>query len=133
MQPNITGGQAYRVRRLGEERAMRVDMWRTLIENGAVLAWGTDWPVSPINPMLNLYQLVMRFPEQRLTMEEAVKYYTYGPAYASFQEDIRGSLKTGMFADMVILSNDLFAIAPEEIARTEAIYTIVGGKIVYRK
>ena len=75
IQPNITGGQAYRERRLGKERARRVDMWRTLVENDAMLAWGTDWPVSPMNPMFNVRKLVTRYPEQRLTMAETITYY----------------------------------------------------------
>jgi len=134
MQPNITGSEMYRRMRLGIERARRVDMWRTLIDNGAVLAWGTDWPVSPLNPMFNLYQLVTRYyKEERLTMAEAIKYYTYGPAYASFEEDIKGTLEVGKLADMVVLSQDLFTIQPRDITKTEVLYTILGGKIVYEK
>ncbi|MFC1731589.1 amidohydrolase [candidate division KSB1 bacterium] len=133
MQPNITGGQDYRERRLGKERARRVDMWRTLIENNTMLAWGTDWPVSTINPMHNLYQIVTRYPEQRLTMDEAIKYYTYGSAYACFEEDLKGTLEVGKLADMVVLSNDLFTIDPQEILNTEVLYTILGGEIVYHK
>ena len=134
MQPNITGSEMYRRMRLGIERARRVDMWRTLLDNGAVLAWGTDWPVSPLNPMFNLYQLVTRYyKEERLTMAEAIKYYTYGPAYASFEEDIKGTLEVGKLADMVVLSRDLFTIQPRDIAKTEVLFTILGGKIVYEK
>jgi predicted amidohydrolase YtcJ len=134
MQPNITGSEIYRRVRLGKERARRVDMWRTLLNNGAVLAWGTDWPVSPLNPMENLYQLVTRYyKEERLTIAEAVKYYTYGSAYASHEEDIKGTLEKGKLADLVVLSRDLFAIPPSEILRTEVLYTILGGKIVYQK
>lgn len=133
MQPNITGGEAYRVVRLGEERAKRVDMWRTLLDNGVVLAWGTDWAVSSLNPMYNLYQLVNRFPEQRLIMAEAIKYYTYGPAYASFEEGIKGTLEVGKLADMVVLSRDLLTIKPGRILGTKVLYTILGGKIVYQR
>ncbi|MFC2169304.1 amidohydrolase [Acidobacteriota bacterium] len=133
MQPNITGNQAYRERRLGKERAHRVDMWRTLLDNGAMLCWGTDWPVSTINPMFNLYQIVTRYPEQRLSMAEAIKYYTFGPAYGSFEEDIKGTLEKGKLADMVVLSQDLFTIDPEDITKTEVLYTILGGKIVHQK
>ncbi len=134
MQPNITGSEIYRRVRLGKERARRVDMWRTLLNNGAVLAWGTDWPVSPINPMENLYQLVTRYyKEERLTMAEAIKYYTYGSAYASHEEDIKGTLEKGKLADMVVLSRDLFTIPSREILKTEVLYTILGGKIVYQK
>jgi predicted amidohydrolase YtcJ len=134
MQPNITGSEMYRRMRLGIERARRVDMWRTLLDNGAVLAWGTDWPVSPLNPMFNLYQLVTRYyKEERLTMAEAIKYYTYGPAYASFEEDIKGTLEVGKLADMVVLSRNLFTIQPRDITKTEVLYTILGGEIVYEK
>ncbi len=134
MQPNITGGEMYRRIRLGVERARRVDMWRTLLSNGAVLAWGTDWPVSPLNPMENLYQLVTRYyEEERLTMAEAIKYYTYGSAYASHEEDLKGTLEVGKLADMVVLSRDLFTIPAREIMRTEVLYTVLGGKIIYQK
>ncbi len=132
MQPNITGSEMYKRMRLGVERARRVDMWKTLLDNGAVLAWGTDWPVSPLNPTFNLYQLATRYyEEERLTMAEAIKYYTYGPAYASFEEDIKGTLEVGKLADMVVLSQDLFTIQPRDITKTEVLYTILGGKIVY--
>ncbi len=134
MQPNITGSEMYRRIRLGVERARRVDMVKTLLTNGAVLAWGTDWPVSSLNPMENLYQLVTRYyQEERLTMAEAIKYYTYGSAYASHEEDIKGTLEEGKLADMVVLSRDLLTIPPREILRTEVLYTILGGKIVYQK
>jgi predicted amidohydrolase YtcJ len=134
MQPNITGSEMYRRMRLGVKRARRVDMVKTLLTNGAVLAWGTDWPVSSINPMENLYQLVTRYyKEERLTMTEAIKYYTYGSAYASHEEDIKGTLEKGKLADMVVLSRDLLTIPSREILRTEVLYTILGGKIVYQK
>lgn len=132
MQPNITGGELYRRMRLGVERARRVDVWKTLLKNGAMLAWGTDWQVSPLNPMFNLYELVTRYyEEERLTMAEAIKYYTYGPAYASFEEDIKGTLEKGKLADLAVLSQDLFTIDPKEIPKTKVLYTILGGKIVY--
>ncbi len=134
MQPTITGAEMYKRQRLGVERARRVDMVRTLLTNGTVLCWGTDWPVSPINPMYNLNELVNRlYPEQKLTMAEAIKYYTLGPAYASFEEDIKGSLEVGKLADMVVLSKDLLRPNPKDIPKTEVLYTIVDGKIVYDK
>lgn len=134
MQPNITGNELYRRMRLGIERARRVDMWKTLLNNGAVLAWGTDWPVSSLNPMENLFQLVTRYyPEERLTMAEAIEYYTYGPAYASFEENTKGTLEVGKLADMVVLSRDLFTISPKEILTTQVLFTILGGRVVYEK
>jgi predicted amidohydrolase YtcJ len=134
MQPTITGGEIYKRQRLGVERARRVDMVRTLLDRGTILAWGTDWPVSPLNPLYNLYELVTRvYPEQRLTMAEAIKYYTWGPAYASFEEDLKGSLEKGKLADMTVLSKDLLNIPVKDILKTEVLYTIVGGQIVYEK
>jgi predicted amidohydrolase YtcJ len=132
MQPTITGGEMYKRQRLGIERARRVDMVRTLLTKGAVLCWGTDWPVSPLNPMYSFNELVNRvYPEQKLTMAEAIKYYTLGPAYASFEEDIKGSLEVGKLADMVVLSKDLLRPNPKDIAKTEVVYTILGGKVVF--
>lgn len=134
MQPTITGAEMYKRQRLGLERARRVDMVRTLLTKGAVLCWGTDWPVSRLNPMYTLNELVYRiYPEQRLTMAEAIKYYTLGSAYASFEEDIKGSLEVGKLADMVVLSQDLLKPNPKNIPMTKVLYTIVGGRIVYEK
>ena len=133
MQPSITGGQAYREQRLGVERAHRVDMWRSLLETGARLSWGTDWPVSDIDPRINLMGLVTRYPEQRLTMEEAIRHYTLGSAYANFWEGDLGSLETGKLADMVILSKNLLEIYPYQIPQTEVLQTIVGGRVVYSR
>lgn len=107
-------------------------MIRTLLTKGVVLYWGTDWPVSSLNPMYNLNELVNRvYPEQKLTMAEAIKYYTLGPAYASFEENIKGTLEEGKLADMVVLSKDILRPNPKEIAKTEVVYTIVGGNVVF--
>lgn len=133
MQPHITGNQEYRERRLGVERAHRVDMWKSLLENGAMLSWSTDWPVSSLNPIDIIYDVVTRYEEQRLTMEQAIRYYTYGPAFASHQDHLKGTIETGKFGDLVILSQDLLTIPPEDIKKTEVLYTILGGRIVYQK
>lgn len=133
MQPHITGNQQYRERRLGVERAHRVDMWKTLVENDAMLSWSTDWPVSSLNPIDIIYDIVTRYEEQRLTMEQAIRYYTYGSAFASHQESTKGTLAVGKLGDLVILSQDLFQIPVEEIKKTEVLYTILGGRIVYQK
>jgi len=133
MQPHITGNQEYRERRLGTERAHRVDMWKTLVDNGAMLAWSTDWPVSSLNPIDIIYDIVTRYEEQRLTMEQAIRYYTYGSCYAAHSENIKGTLEVGKLGDLVILSQDLFTIPTEEIKKTEALYTIVGGRVVYQR
>jgi len=133
MQPHITGSQEYREKRLGKERAHQVDMWKTLLENKAVLAWGTDWPVSSLNPIDIIYDIVTRYEEQRLPMADAIKYYTYGSSYASHREKSKGTLALGKLGDMVILSQDLLTIPVEDIKKTEVLYTILGGKVVYQK
>ncbi|MEQ8302813.1 MAG: amidohydrolase [Cyclobacteriaceae bacterium] len=133
MQPHITGTQEYRERRLGVERGHRVDMWKTLLENDAMLAWSTDWPVSSLNPIDIIYDIVTRYEEQRLSMAQAIKYYTYGSAYASHTEDTKGTLEVGKLGDMVILSQDLFSIPTEDIKKTEVLYTILGGRVVFER
>lgn len=126
-----------------KELAKRAYAWRTLIDNGATLAFGTDWPVEGLNPVRSLYCCVTRkkietgkpeggwIPEQKISLEEAIKYQTLGPAYAAFEEDIKGSLEVGKLADMVVLSKDLFSVEPAEILNTKVLLTILGGKIVY--
>ena len=112
------------------------------VENGVRLAFGTDWNVAPLNPMLGLYAAVTRatldgktpngwFPEQKLTVAEAVEAYTMGSAYAEFQENDKGSITPGKLADMVLLSDDVFSIDPAKIRDVKVMTTFVGGKIVW--
>jgi hypothetical protein len=128
--------------RIGPERASRSYAWRTFLDHGVRLAFGTDWDVAPLNPMLTIYAAVTRatldgkhpdgwFPEQKLTVGEAVEAYTMGSAYAEFQDREKGSISLGKLADLVLLSDDLFAIAPEKIAQVKILKTIVGGKLVW--
>jgi len=146
MQPtHCTTDMRFCAQRVGQERSKSAYIWRTLLDNGAKIAFGSDWPVEPLDPMRGLYSAVTRkniegdfpeggwFPEQRLTMEEAIKLFTSGSSYASFEEDIKGTLEPGKLADMVVLTKDLFTIAPKEILTTEAAYTILGGRIVFEK
>ena len=106
------------------------------------LAFGSDWTVAPLNPMLGLYAAVTRvtldgknpngwFPEQKLTLKEAISAYTIGSAYAEFREKDKGSIRPGKLADVVILDADLFSMAPERIKDATVRYTIVNGKVVY--
>jgi len=129
-------------KRIGTERSKGAYAWRSLIDAGSMLAFGTDYQVEPLNPMEGLYAAVTRkdrmgekgdgwFPEQKLTMEEAIKYYTLGSAYAQFMEDRKGMIKKGYLADIVIVDKDLLTIPESEIMRTKVDYTIVGGKVVY--
>jgi predicted amidohydrolase YtcJ len=128
--------------RIGHERARTSYAWRSLLDHGVTLAFGTDWEVAPLNPLLGLYAAVTRatldgrnpqgwFPEQKITLAEAVEAYTMGSAFAEFQEREKGSITVGKLADMVILSDDIFAIRPEAIPNVKVETTIVGGRIVY--
>ncbi|MDH7492595.1 MAG: amidohydrolase [Candidatus Saccharicenans sp.] len=131
--------------RVGKERSRYAYAWRTLLDNGAVLAFGSDWPVEPLDPRRGLYSAITRkniefdypeggwFPEQKLTLAEAIKYFTWGAAYASFEENLKGTLEPGKLADITVFGSDLFTIEPREILRAPVIYTIVGGKVVYEK
>jgi predicted amidohydrolase YtcJ len=127
---------------IGHDRASRTYAFRTFLDHGVRLAFGTDWEVAPLDPMLGLYAAVTRatlddknpngwFPEQKLTVAEAVEAYTMGSAYAEFQEKEKGSLTPGKLADMVLLSDDIFTIAPASIRDVKALKTIVGGKLVW--
>jgi predicted amidohydrolase YtcJ len=128
--------------RLGHDRASRTYAFRTFLNHDVRLAFGTDWEVAPLNPMLGLYAAVTRatldgknpggwFPEQKLTVAEAVRAYTMGSAYAEFQESEKGSITPGKLADMVIVSDDIFNIDPVKIRDVRVLKTFVGGKMVY--
>lgn len=129
-------------KRIGHDRASRTYAFRTFLDHGVRLAFGTDWPVAPLNPMLGLYAAVTRAtldgknangwcPEQKLTVAEAVQAYTMGSAYAEFQEQEKGSITAGKLADMVIVSDDVFTIDPVKIRDVKVLKTFVGGKIVW--
>jgi predicted amidohydrolase YtcJ len=128
--------------RIGHDRASRTYAFRTFLNHGVLLAFGTDWNVAPLNPMLGLYAAVTRatldgknpsgwFPEQKLTIAEAIEAYTMGSAYAEFQEKEKGSITPGKLADMVLLSDDVLTIAPAKIREVKVMTTFVGGKIVW--
>jgi hypothetical protein len=129
------------LKRLGEERAKSgAYVWRDLIASGAVVTNGTDVPVEDADPIASFYASVTRimsdgtafFPEQVMSREEALKSYTLQNAYAAFEEDVKGSLSPGKYADIVVLSKDILTVPPEEIRQAKVVYTIVGGKILYR-
>lgn len=129
-------------RRIGHDRASRTYAFRTFMDHGVRLALGTDWTVAPLNPMLTLYAAVTRstldgknpggwFPEQKLTVKEAIEAYTMGSAYAEFQENVKGSITVGKLADMVLLSDDPLTIDPVKIRDIKVLKTWVGGKQTY--
>ena len=134
--------------RIGRERTKGAYAFKSIQASGAVLCFGTDWPGTsaseyPINPMLGLYAAVTRqtvtgkpaegwFPDERISIAEAIKAYTYNTAHANFEETTKGSIEVGKLADLTVLSKNLLKIAPKEYLTTDAVYTIVGGKIVYQ-
>ena len=130
-------------RRIGPDRIKTTYAFRTLLDKGVRLALGTDWSVAPLNPMLTLYAATTRatldgknpngwVPEQKISVAEAVSAYTAGSAYAEFQEAEKGTIARGKLADLVVLSDDIFNIAPASIKDVRVMTTIVGGKVVYQ-
>ncbi len=131
-------------KRIGLERCQGAYAWQKLLDVKASIAFGTDWPVEPIDPLEGLYGAVTRkdragepgegwFPDQKLSMEKAIELYTLGSAYAEFMEDRKGVIKIGYLGDMVILNSDLMTIPSEEIMATKIAWTIVGGKVVFKR
>jgi predicted amidohydrolase YtcJ len=127
---------------IGHDRSSRTYAFRTFLDHGVRLALGTDWEVAPLDPMQTVYGAVTRatldgknpsgwFPEQKLTVAEAVEAYTMGSAYAEYQDTAKGSITPGKLADMVILSDDIFTIPPEKIRDVHVLKTILGGKLVF--
>ena len=129
-------------RRIGRDRCRIAYDFKSFVDAGVRIAFGTDWFVEPLNPMLGLYAAVTRqftdgtppggwFPEERITMAQAVEFYTLGSAYAEFADDRKGSISEGKLADLVMLSKDIFSIPPREVLDTTAVLTMVGGRIVH--
>jgi predicted amidohydrolase YtcJ len=129
-------------KRIGPERAKTTYAFRSLLDRKVHVAFGTDWAVADLNPLIGLYAAVTRatldgkrpggwVPEQKITLAEAIECYTMGSAYAEFQENEKGSITPGKLADMVLVSEDLFAIPPEKIRDATVLTTIVGGKVVF--
>lgn len=131
-------------KRIGPERLKYTYPFKSFLDAGVKLCFGTDWYVAPLNPLLGIYAAVTRrtldgknpdgwIPEQKITVEDAIKCYTLNSAYASFEEKIKGSIETGKLADLVVLSDDILTIDPVKIKDTEVIMTIFDGKIIYKK
>ena len=131
-------------KRIGKERAKTTYAFRSLLDSGATLAFGTDWTVAPLNPVLTVYAAVTRrtldgknskgwVPDQKISVEEAVRAYTLGSAYAEFQESVKGSITVGKLADIVLLSRDIFKIDPKDIENVKVVMTLVDGRPVYEE
>ncbi len=140
---HCTSDSPFVEKRLGEKRSrLGAYPWRTLLDNGVIIANGTDTPVEDVDPIKCFYASVTRkradsgaefFPEQRMTRQEALYSYTLGNAFAAFEEHDKGSITEGKLADIVVLSNDILNCSDEEILQTEVLYTIVGGEVKYQK
>ena len=135
--------------RIGFERTKGAYAFKSIQASGAVLCFGTDWPGTsaseyPINPMLGLYAAVTRqtltgqpaggwFPDERISIEDAIRAYTLNTAYANFEEKSKGSIEVGKLGDLTVLSKNLLKVAPKEFLTTDVLFTIVDGKVVYQK
>jgi len=135
VQPHFIVSDFWVTDRLGKPRARWVYPFKTIIHGGLIVASGSDCPVEPINPLLGIWAALTRksFPEESLTLEEALTTYTLNAACASFEEDKKGSIAVGKFADLTILSEDLSKIPPEKIKDVTVETVIVDGKIVYSR
>jgi predicted amidohydrolase YtcJ len=131
-------------KRIGPERAKTTYAFRSLLDTGAVLAFGSDWTVAPMAPLLGIYAAATRrtldgkhpdgwVPEQKITVAEAIRAYTMGSAYASFDEKIKGSIEPGKLADMVVVSDDVLSIPAVEIEKVRVETTVFDGKMIYRR
>lgn len=131
-------------RRIGRTRCQTTYAFRTFLDHGVKLTFGSDWTVAPLDPILGIDAAVTRrtldganpqgwFPEQKITVQEAIEAYTLSNAYATFDEQVKGSITPGKLADLVVLSQDILTIPPSEIVKTEVVMTIVNGKIVNEK
>ena len=130
------------LKRLGPKRAEEgAYMWRSLLQTGAVISNGTDAPVEPVDAIPGFYSAVTRkmkdgtafFPAQAMSREEALRSYTLNAAFVAFEENIKGSLTVGKLADVTVFSKDIMTCPEDEIPTAEIAYTIVGGKILYKK
>ena len=142
-QTHATSDMYWAEDRVGPERVKGHYAWRKILDSGAIIAGGSAFPVESINPLWSFYSAVTRqnheggppggwYPEERMSMEEALKSFTIWAAYAAFEEDIKGSITPRKLADMVVFSKDIMKIPPKELLETTALLTIIGGKIVYQ-
>jgi predicted amidohydrolase YtcJ len=144
MQPSHqTTDMRWAEQRVGPDRIKGAYAWATLQKSGTRLAFGTDYDVEPISPFRGLYACVTREmpdggpeggwqPQEKISLDDCIRAYTSGSAYAQFEEGRKGQLKTGYYADFVILSNDLTKVPPPEYLKTRVLRTVVGGRTVYQ-
>ena len=131
-------------KRIGNKRIKEAYPLKDFLDNGVKMCFGTDWTVAPLNPLLGIYAAVTRrtlddknpdgwIPEQKISLEDAIKCYTINCAYASFEEDIKGTIETGKLADLIVLSEDIFSIDPIKIKDVKVEMTVFDGEVIYKK
>jgi len=133
VQPHFIVSDFWVTERVGPERARWVYPFGSLIKKGVTVTGGSDSPVEPINPLLGIQAAVARemFPEEGISVDEALRVYTINGAYASFEDDVKGSIEVGKLADLVVLSENPLSVESDKIGTIEVKMTVVGGKIVY--
>jgi predicted amidohydrolase YtcJ len=135
VQPHFVVSDFWTMDRVGKKRIRWTYAFKMLMREGMTVVSGSDCPVENISPILGVWAATTRkdFPEENLTVEEALQTYTLNAAYASFDEDKRGTVEVGKFADLTVLSDDLFAVPPDKIRDIVVEFTVVNGKVVYAK
>jgi predicted amidohydrolase YtcJ len=145
MQPmHIIDDGRWAWKRIDEKRLKGTYAFRTLLDTGAVLAFGSDSPVASLDPLFAIYAAVTRrtfddknpngwIPEQKISVDEAVRAFTWGSAYAEFQEGVKGTLEIGKVADLVIISDDIFSMDPVKIRDANVLVTVVDGRVAYER
>jgi len=145
MQPtHCTSDKAWAEKRIGAERVKGAYAWRSLLKIGVHLPLSSDFPGETLNPFYGIYAAITRqdpegnppggwYPEQRLTLDEALRGYTVEGAYAEFEENAKGSIEEGKLADLVVISRDITQIAPKDLLSIQVMKTFIGGKLVYEK
>ena len=143
MQPtHATSDMYWAEDRVGPERIKGAYAWRTVVNSGGRLALGSDFPVEAVNPFFGIYAAVTRqdqkgwpaggwYPDQKLTLAEAIRGFTSDAAYAAFEEGSRGTIETGKLADLTIVEGNLYSMPRSELFKVKVRYTVVGGEIVY--
>ncbi len=135
---------SWAVERIGPERIKYTHQYKSFLDNEVHLAFGTDWPVVSLNPLLGIYAAVTRrtvddknpngwIPEQKISVEDAIKCYTLNSAYAEYSEKFKGSIEPGKLADLVVLSDDILTIDPVKIKDVKVDMTVFNGKVIYQR
>jgi predicted amidohydrolase YtcJ len=141
MQPShLLTDMAWAQARLGPDRVKRAYAWKSFLDHGVMLAFGTDYPVESISPFRGLYAAITRQnvegtqtfePQEKITIDQAIYAYTQASAFAEFRETTKGRLEPGYLADIVVLDRDITKATPQQVLHTQVLRTVVGGNTVY--